>query len=856
MARNVQIEEGCTVVYIARKITDDIPTQIYSIKSIAQENWNFEKTIRSAAVTRPSNKKQLPTQEKWIIGMVKSIKRGDIEIETNDGNIGTLQVELSSIDCTFMPMVGDDVSVLCICEKDELSQNSIGLVIEKCRLIPANKKMYGGTIEVFPVEGRYGIIDKEYIFYMNALQHSDNVEQRVQDGDRVIAEVISCSVGFPNYKTFGWRCIKIIKDTDQMFGKNVAAFPVSNEVEFEDNENEYGISITKSNELKVLFCGEVSLGQEKCLDIIVQNDSEEDHKINGVTFKLQNTGFQVACDEFNSAHTIPSKNAYTYTVTITSRIFGITYERIVFSFDGNFEIERCVKIEVAPGTNEKTNSIESAQKLAKHNKEYTKKLWNRTVDFQPGIRVKESPHFVAIRLKGFEVPKMLIDTVLETTTELNISAKLSEILPSFSPLQFLNYKRCFHALLYLEEIALDHEFRKYDRSCVHFTRENTNDGQYLALSMENVIESRPSIIAGDRIYAHSLYDENAYCDDANSKQNKHKTSSYEGFIHKVKQNRLLIKFHDSFHQAYNGEEYRLYFKFSRSQFIRQHNAIETINEPAILFPSKVNECDLLQLDVSLTDDGQLVSNYRNRNTILGWNNQKLNIIQKKAIECILRGEARSMPYIIFGPPGTGKTSTMVELILQLLRKVGGSRLIVCAPSNGAANIIVKRLIDSEQLKLGEFIRIVSQSSIERGIIPGEMLPYCAMPDIAVPGTTPDNKEIKTKSGLLLNANSVKLSGYKLLISTCSAFGSLMSMKFKRSHFTHVIIDEAGQCLESEAMIPISLLNKTNGQIILAGDPMQLGPIVTSNLAKDRGFGKSFLVRLLDRIPYTKYNEVI
>lgn len=84
----------------------------------------------------------------------------------------------------------------------------------------------------------------------------------------------------------------------------------------------------------------------------------------------------------------------------------------------------------------------------------------------------------------------------------------------------------------------------------------------------------------------------------------------------------------------------------------------------------------------------------------------------------------------------------------------------------------------------------------------------------------------------------------------------MYMKFRRSHFTHVIIDEAGQCLESEAMIPISLLNKAKGQIVLAGDPMQLGPIVMSNLAKDRGLGKSFLVRLLDRIPYTKYSEVI
>lgn len=75
------------------------------------------------------------------------------------------------------------------------------------------------------------------------------------------------------------------------------------------------------------------------------------------------------------------------------------------------------------------------------------------------------------------------------------------------------------------------------------------------------------------------------------------------------------------------------------------------------------------------------------------------------------------------------------------------------------------------------------------------------------------------------------------------------MKFKPGHFTHAIIDEAGQCTEPEIAIPISLIDKDDGQIILAGDPHQLGPVVLSPIAKRCGLGKSLLSRLLDHLPY-------
>lgn len=86
----------------------------------------------------------------------------------------------------------------------------------------------------------------------------------------------------------------------------------------------------------------------------------------------------------------------------------------------------------------------------------------------------------------------------------------------------------------------------------------------------------------------------------------------------------------------------------------------------------------------------------------------------------------------------------------------------------------------------------------------------------------------------------------------------MQCDFPEDFFSHVIIDESGYCMEPELIIPMTFVDKDVGQIILAGDPNQLGPIVLSQYAKKLGLGDSFLVRLLERDPYKSdikvYNE--
>jgi len=111
--------------------------------------------------------------------------------------------------------------------------------------------------------------------------------------------------------------------------------------------------------------------------------------------------------------------------------------------------------------------------------------------------------------------------------------------------------------------------------------------------------------------------------------------------------------------------------------------------------------------------------------------------------------------------------------------------------------------------------------------------------------------VTTDSGLKLKCRSKYLGSHRIIIGTCITLGTLLYLGFPKNHFTHVIIDEAGQCIEPEVMTVIKQVDGNCGQIVLAGDPLQLGPIVLQKYAAEKGLETSFLVRLLSTQPYSK-----
>ncbi|XP_052017475.1 RNA helicase Mov10l1 [Apodemus sylvaticus] len=208
-------------------------------------------------------------------------------------------------------------------------------------------------------------------------------------------------------------------------------------------------------------------------------------------------------------------------------------------------------------------------------------------------------------------------------------------------------------------------------------------------------------------------------------------------------------------------------------------------------------------------------------------NPVLNENQKLAVRRILSGDCRPLPYILFGPPGTGKTVTIIEAVLQVHYALPDSRILVCAPSNSAADLVCLRLHESKVLKPAAMVRVNATCRFEETIIDA-IKPYCR-----------DGEDIW------------RASRFRIIITTCSSAGLFYQIGVRVGYFTHVFVDEAGQASEPECLIPLGLISDINGQIVLAGDPMQLGPVIKSRLAMAYGLNVSMLERLMSRPAYLR-----
>ena len=214
---------------------------------------------------------------------------------------------------------------------------------------------------------------------------------------------------------------------------------------------------------------------------------------------------------------------------------------------------------------------------------------------------------------------------------------------------------------------------------------------------------------------------------------------------------------------------------------------------------------------------------------LKWFNDRLNAEQRQAVIRVLKGEARPMPYVIFGPPGTGKTVTVVEAILQIFTFRSDARICVATPSNSSADLITERLMS--HIPVGTMVRFNAAQRQEEGI-PDVIRDYCLR-----------NEDMDT---------AITVLRHRVVVATCNTVGSLLRLDLKEPPFTHAFLDEAGHMMEPEAMIPIGLTSSAvGGQIVLAGDPKQLGPVLQSALAKCHGLQESFLERLTNREPYRR-----
>ncbi|XP_066373064.1 uncharacterized protein [Miscanthus floridulus] len=236
-------------------------------------------------------------------------------------------------------------------------------------------------------------------------------------------------------------------------------------------------------------------------------------------------------------------------------------------------------------------------------------------------------------------------------------------------------------------------------------------------------------------------------------------------------------------------------------------------------------------------------------------NKNLDDSQKEAISKALG--SRDV-FLLHGPPGTGKTTTIIEIILQEVKR--GSKILACAASNIAVDNIVERLARyrTKLVRLGHPARLLPQvldSALDAQVLRADNSSLAG--DI--------RKEMKVLNSKLLKAKDRNtkrdirkelktlakeerkrqqlavtdvLKNADVVLTTLTGASS---KKLNGITFDLVVIDEAAQALEVACWI--ALLK--GPRCILAGDHLQLPPTIQSVEAEKKGMGKTLFERLTE-----------
>lgn len=237
-------------------------------------------------------------------------------------------------------------------------------------------------------------------------------------------------------------------------------------------------------------------------------------------------------------------------------------------------------------------------------------------------------------------------------------------------------------------------------------------------------------------------------------------------------------------------------------------------------------------------------------------NEQLNESQRSAVNGILNTEGLT---ILHGPPGTGKTTTLIEGILQLIKQ--GKRVLVTAPSNAAVDNVAKGLLKYDV----NILRVGNTTKVDDAIFPHTL-----------EGRMKDSKESKEIKKLKIKAEELRrmsyqykrnfgkaereqrralmqevkrirkeikdirdYSAHKCFKSADVVLGTPIGIHNavkKDADFDIVIMDEAGQAIEPLAWVVFPFAENW----VLAGDPFQLPPTVLSDEAARKGLNVSIL----------------
>ena len=231
----------------------------------------------------------------------------------------------------------------------------------------------------------------------------------------------------------------------------------------------------------------------------------------------------------------------------------------------------------------------------------------------------------------------------------------------------------------------------------------------------------------------------------------------------------------------------------------------------------------------------------------------LNPAQQTAVNKVLCAKDVA---VVHGPPGTGKTTTLVEAIAETLRRE--PQVLVCAQSNMAVDWICERLVDRgvHVLRLGNPSRVNDKMlsfTYERRFEAHPDYPDLwsirkAIRELRSAKRRGSDQWHQKMDRLRSRATELEIRINQDLFNSAHVIASTLVGSASRlldgMKFSTLFIDEAAQALEAASLIPM----RRAGRVVLAGDHCQLPPTVKSYEAMKAGLGKSLMERIVENHP--------
>ncbi|KAF3006657.1 hypothetical protein E8E13_008270 [Curvularia kusanoi] len=239
----------------------------------------------------------------------------------------------------------------------------------------------------------------------------------------------------------------------------------------------------------------------------------------------------------------------------------------------------------------------------------------------------------------------------------------------------------------------------------------------------------------------------------------------------------------------------------------------------------------------------------------------INYEQAQAVNSVCTNVFGTLPYLVSGPPGTGKTKTLVEMAMQLLNTTKVAHLLICAPSEAAADTLSLRL--TRYLTPKQLLRLNAPSRADNEV-PRELLQYCFLQDDMF--YPPPIKRLMQCSVVVTSCRDAAILAEARLTNADlwtmeREFHSILhpeeELLTPPLHWGALLLDEAGQAAESDVLSAISVLCPPSAYpqdhrqpiLVMAGDEHQLGPRTAS---RDPIVCRSLFARLFSRALYSDH----